>query len=187
MGIRRSILKVLANAEDQDHDQCDLDVDLPKGYGNDFDITKLRYDKIIIMGICGCGLTHLQTLLLTLFYRFMPELMTRGMSILQCRRFIKRAEKRRGKVPGSLAPEKYRGGHMTVDLLFRDTNAGEMDADQLWETMLNPETRILKLVEIEDARTASGGADGYGSPAEKGVYLRKCNRGRTGYITEVQA
>ena len=65
-----------------------------------------------------------------------------------------------------------------------------MDADQLWETTLNPETRILKLVEIEDARNGlrcDGDADGYGSPAEKGVYLRKCNRGRTGYIAEVQA
>ena len=84
---KASIDKVLANAEIKTMINA-FGCGFSEGYGNDFDITKLRYDKIIIMADADVDGAHISTLLLTLFYRFMP-----GTSILQCRRFIRQCRK----------------------------------------------------------------------------------------------
>ena len=85
---KASIDKVLANAEIKTMINA-FGCGFSEGYGNDFDITKLRYDKIIIMADADVDGAHISTLLLTLFYRFMPELIYEDMSMWQCRRFTK--------------------------------------------------------------------------------------------------
>ena len=154
---KASIDKVLANAEIKtmiNASGCAYSV----GYGNDFDITKLRYDKIIIMADADVDGAHISTLLLTLFYRFMPELIYEGHVYIAMPPLYKVMPKKGEEeyLYDDKALEKYRRTHDGGFTLQRYKGLGEMDADQLWETTLNPETRILKLVEIEDARMASG-------------------------------
>ena len=128
-----------------------------EGYGNDFDITKLRYDKIVIMADADVDGAHISTLLLTLFYRFMPDLIYEGHVYIAMPPLYK-AMPSRGEeeyLYDDKALERYRKTHKGNFTLQRYKGLGEMDAEQLWETTLNPETRILKRVEIEDARMAS--------------------------------
>ncbi len=153
---KASIDKVLANAEIKTMINA-FGCGFSEGYGNDFDITKLRYDKIIIMTDADVDGSHIATLLLTLFYRFMPELIFEGHVYLATPPLYK-AMPSKGEeeyLYDDKALEKYRKQHKGPFTLQRYKGLGEMDADQLWETTLNPETRILKQVEIEDARMAS--------------------------------
>ena len=113
---KASIDKVLANAEIKTMINA-LAVDF-RGYGNDFDITKLRYDKIIIMADADVDGAHISTLLLTLFYRFMPELIQEDMSILPCRRFIKLCRRKaRKSICTMTRPWKNTGKPMMAHLL----------------------------------------------------------------------
>ena len=151
-----SIDKVLANAEIKTMINA-FGCGFSEGYGNDFDITKLRYDKIIIMADADVDGAHISTLLLTLFYRFMPELIYEGHVYIAMPPLYK-AMPKKGKeeyLYDDKALERYRKTHSGPFALQRYKGLGEMDADQLWETTLNPETRIMKRVEIEDARMAS--------------------------------
>jgi len=153
---KASIDKILANAEIKTMINA-FNCGFSEGYGNDFDITKLRYDKIIIMADADVDGAHISTLLLTLFYRFMPELIYEGHVYIAMPPLYK-AMPSKGEeeyLYDDKALEKYRKTHKGPFTLQRYKGLGEMDAEQLWETTLNPETRKLKLVEIEDARYAS--------------------------------
>ena len=153
---KASIDKVLANAEIKTMINA-FGCGFSEGYGNDFDISKLRYDKIIIMADADVDGAHISTLLLTLFYRFMPELIYEGHVYIAMPPLYKAMPKRGEEeyLYDDAALERYRKTHEGGFTLQRYKGLGEMDAQQLWETTLDPETRILKLVEIEDARMAS--------------------------------
>lgn len=153
---KASIDKVLANAEIKTMINA-FGCGFSEGFGNDFDISKLRYDKIIIMADADVDGAHISTLLLTLFYRFMPELIFEGHVYIAMPPLYK-AMPAKGKeeyLYDDKALERYRRRHKGPFHLQRYKGLGEMDAQQLWETTLDPETRMLKLVEIEDARMAS--------------------------------
>jgi DNA gyrase subunit B len=153
---KASIDKVLANAEIKTMINA-FGCGFSEGYGNDFDITKLRYDKIIIMADADVDGAHISTLLLTLFYRFMPELIYEGHVYIAMPPLYK-AIPSKGKeeyLYDDAALEKYRKTHTGNFTLQRYKGLGEMDAEQLWETTMDPERRILKKVEIEDGRMAS--------------------------------
>lgn len=153
---KASIDKVLANAEIKTMIYA-FGCGFSEGYGNDFDIRKLRYDKIIIMADADVDGAHISTLLLTLFYRFMPELIYEGHVYIAMPPLYK-AMPTKGEeeyLYDDAALARYRKTHKGSFTLQRYKGLGEMDAQQLWETTLNPETRMLKQVEIEDARMAS--------------------------------
>ena len=153
---KATIDKVLANAEIKTMINA-FGCGFSEGYGNDFDISKLRYDKIIIMADADVDGAHISTLLLTLFYRFMKELIDEGHVYIAMPPLYKAMPKKGEEeyLYDDKALECYRKTHEGPFTLQRYKGLGEMDAEQLWETTLNPETRILKRVEIEDARMAS--------------------------------
>ncbi len=152
---KASIDKVLANAEIKTMILA-FGCGFSEGYGNDFDITKLRYDKIIIMADADVDGEHISTLLLTFFYRFMPELITSGHIYIAMPPLYKaipsRGEERYIYDDDELL--KYRESHKNFTLQ-RYKGLGEMDKEQLWETTMNPETRKLKRVSIDDAFIAN--------------------------------
>ena len=153
---KASIDKVLANAEIRTMIQA-FGCGFSEGYGNDFDISKLRYNKIIIMTDADVDGAHIATLLLTFFYRFMPDLISSGHVFLATPPLYKAVPKKGPEeyLYDDYALEKYRAGHKGDFTLQRYKGLGEMDAEQLWETTLDPENRVLKKVEIDDARLAS--------------------------------
>ncbi len=148
---KASMDKVLANAEIKTMINA-FGCGFSEGYGNDFDITKLRYDKIIIMADADVDGAHISTLLLTLFYRFMPELITSGHVYIAMPPLYKAVPSKGEEeyLYDDKALERYRKNHKGNFSLQRYKGLGEMDADQLWETTLNPATRKLKRVEIDD-------------------------------------
>ena len=153
---KATIDKVLANAEIKTMINA-FGCGFSEGYGNDFDIAKLRYDKIVIMTDADVDGAHICTLLLTLFYRFMPELIYEGHVYVAMPPLYK-AVPSKGKeeyLYDDAALTKYRKTHKGKFTLQRYKGLGEMDAAQLWETTLDPKRRMLKKVEIEDARMAS--------------------------------
>ena len=153
---KASIDKILANAEIKTMINA-FGCGFSEGYGNDFDISKLRYDKIIIMADADVDGAHISTLLLTLFYRFMPELIYEGHVYIAMPPLYKAVPSKGEEeyLYDDAALEKYRKTHKGPFTLQRYKGLGEMDAEQLWETTLDPERRILKQVEIEDGRMAS--------------------------------
>ena len=153
---KASIDKVLANAEIKTMINA-FGCGFSEGYGNDFDITKLRYDKIIIMADADVDGAHISTLLLTLFYRFMPELIYEGHVYIAMPPLYKVIPSRGQEqyLYDDKALECYRRTHKAPFTLQRYKGLGEMDAEQLWETTLDPERRMLQRVEIEDARLAA--------------------------------
>ncbi len=129
------------------------------GIGEDFDISKLRYGKIIILTDADVDGAHISTLLLTFFYRFMPELITngrvyRGMPPLYKVEYEGNERGKKKKKSQYLFDdfelEKFRKTGKKILALQRYKGLGEMDANQLWETTLNPETRILAQVSLSD-------------------------------------
>ncbi|MBO5354389.1 MAG: DNA gyrase subunit B [Lachnospiraceae bacterium] len=129
------------------------------GIGDDFDISKLRYDKIIILTDADVDGAHISTLLLTFFYRFMPELIMEGKVYRGLPPLYKVDYEASGKgkkakqsqyLFNDFELEKFRKEGHKILALQRYKGLGEMDADQLWETTLNPESRILAQVSISD-------------------------------------
>ena len=152
---KASMDKVLANAEIKTMIHT-FGCGFSEGYGNDFDISKLKYHKIVIMTDADVDGAHIATLLLTFFYRFMPDLIHQGHVYLATPLY--KAIPKRGReeyLYDDRALDNYRKNHKGNFTLQRFKGLGEMDAEQLWETTLNPQTRILKQVEIEDGRLAS--------------------------------
>ncbi len=125
------------------------------GIHEDFDITKLRYHKIIIMTDADVDGAHIATLLLTFFYRFMPELIKGGYVYLakpplyqvtrNKKQYYAYSDDELKKVIQDL------GGDSKQNIIQRYKGLGEMDASQLWETTMDPEHRILEKVMIDDA------------------------------------
>ena len=154
---KASIDKILANAEIKTMINA-FGCGFSEGYGNDFDITKLRYDKIIVMADADVDGAHISTLLLTLFYRFMPELIYEGHVYVAMPPLYKVVPKRGGEgeyLYDDYALAKYRKTHKNDFTLQRYQGVGEVDPEQLWETTLDPARRYMKQVQIEDAIHAS--------------------------------
>ena len=126
------------------------------GIGDEFDLSKLRYGKIIIMADADVDGSHIRTLLLTFFFRFMKPLVEEGhIYLAQPPLFrITKGNKHhyaytdgeRDRIMAELGGQGYE--------IQRYKGLGEMDAEQLWETTMNPETRIMLRVEVEDAAAA---------------------------------
>lgn len=122
-----------------------------EGYGNDFDISKLRYNKIIIMTDSDSDGRHITALLMTLFYRLMPEIVTKGH--LYCAVApLYRVFPAKGS-PEYIYTDKHLSNYLKnhkVSHVQRYKGLGEMNPDQLWETTMNPKTRLLRRVVIDD-------------------------------------
>lgn len=153
---KASMDKVLANAEIKTMINA-FGCGFSEGYGNDFDISKLRYDKIILMTDADVDGSHIDTLLLTFLYRFMPELITNGHVYIAMPPLYKVIPSRGQEqyLYDDKELERYRKSHTGEFRLQRYKGLGEMDPEQLWETTLDPERRVMKRVEIADARMAS--------------------------------
>lgn len=123
-----------------------------EGLGNDFDISKLNYGKIIILTDADVDGAHIRTLLLTFFYRYMPELIHEGKIFIGTPPLYKLSN---GKKETYLYDDKELTEHMKKNKssysIQRYKGLGEMNPNQLWNTTLNPKTRTLKKVTIDDA------------------------------------
>lgn len=147
---KKTVSKVLENAEIKAMINA-FGCGFLSGYGNDFDISKLNYGKIIIMTDADVDGAHIATLLLTFFYRFFPELINEGHIYIAIPPLYRVGE---GKNVQYLYSDdelaKYRKTHTKKFTIQRYKGLGEMDADQLYETTMNPETRKLKQVSIDN-------------------------------------
>jgi DNA gyrase subunit B len=149
---KASLDRILANDEIRS-----LFTALGTGFGDDFDITKANYHKLIIMTDADVDGAHIRTLLLTLFYRFMKPMITHGYvyiaqpPLYQVRqgKFVKyiESDEELERVVNSLQPSPK-------PVIQRYKGLGEMDAEQLWETTMDPENRHLLRVQLDDAAQA---------------------------------
>ncbi len=135
-----------------------LIVALGAGIGETFDIAKLRYHRVIIMTDADVDGAHIRTLLLTFFYRHMPQVIEEGYLYIAQPPLFRIST---GKVTRYAQSEKDRD-RIVKEMSAKNVSVqrfkglGEMNADQLWETTMNPETRTLLRAEIDDALEADG-------------------------------
>ncbi len=123
------------------------------GIHDDFDIEKLRYDKIIIMTDADVDGAHIDTLMLTFFYRFMPELIKQGHVYLAMPPLYQITRNKKNYYAyndDELNQILSEIGRDNQNKIQRYKGLGEMDASQLWETTMDPKTRILKKVQINE-------------------------------------
>ncbi|QFR30759.1 DNA topoisomerase IV subunit B [Bacillus thuringiensis] len=129
------------------------------GVGNEFDVEDINYDKVVIMTDADTDGAHIQVLLLTFFYRYMKPLIEAGKVFIALPPLYK-VSKGKGKsevIEYAWSDEELDGVTKKVGkgyMLQRYKGLGEMNADQLWETTMNPETRTLIRVKIDDAARA---------------------------------
>ena len=157
---KASIDKVLANAEIKTMINA-FGCGFSEGYGNDFDITKLRYDKIIIMADADVDGAHIATLIMTLFFRFMRPVIENGYLYIATPPLysVKKGNKEQRycwteKELEQLVNEMSNGKGDAGLHIQRYKGLGEMSKEQLWETTMSPENRILRQVSIENAADA---------------------------------
>lgn len=146
---KASPVKVLGNEE-----ISNLITAIGTGVGEQFDIAKLRYSKIILMADADVDGAHIKTLLLTFFYRFMPELIKQGniyIAVPPLYRVRKRGDHYVYSDDELKEIKKKLGDNASV---LRFKGLGEMDPEQLWDTTMNPKTRLMKKVTVEDAAMA---------------------------------
>ncbi|QFJ54190.1 DNA topoisomerase (ATP-hydrolyzing) subunit B [Pseudobutyrivibrio xylanivorans] len=154
--LRGKILNVEKAREDRIYSNAEIKAMITAfgtGIHEDFDISKLRYHKIIIMTDADVDGAHIATLMLTFLYRFMPELIKQGYVYLATPPLYK-LEKNK-KVWYAYSDEELNNillevGRDNNNKIQRYKGLGEMDAEQLWETTMDPEKRILKRVVIDD-------------------------------------
>ena len=159
--LRGKILNVEKAREDRIYGNAEIRAMITAfgtGIHEDFDITKLRYHKIIIMTDADVDGAHIATLLLTFLYRFMPELIRQGYVYLATPPLYK-LEKNK-KVWYAYSDEELASilnevGRDQNNKIQRYKGLGEMDAEQLWETTMDPEKRILKRVTMDDAQASA--------------------------------
>ena len=133
---------------------------LGTGIGDEFNIEKLRYDKVIIMADADVDGAHIQTLLLTFFFRFMRELIEEGHIYLAKPPLYKLSRGKNSKVAFSdeerdQISEELKGGDLNAKVdISRYKGLGEMNPEELWETTMDPKSRVLLKVTLEDAERA---------------------------------
>jgi DNA gyrase subunit B len=154
--LRGKILNVEKAREDRIYGNAEIKAMITAfgtGILDDFDISKLRYHKIIIMTDADVDGAHIATLMLTFLYRFMPELIRQGYVYLAMPPLYKIERNRKiwyaysDDQLNKIMTELGRDGNNKVQ---RYKGLGEMDADQLWETTMDPKTRVLKRVQMDD-------------------------------------
>lgn len=151
---KQNIHKILENVEITTLIST-LGCGISEGLGHDFDIEKLKYNKIIILTDADVDGSHIKTLLLTFFYRFMPDLIHSEKIYIGMPPLYKIVNKKSIKYAYNEAElQKILKKLKNKPSVQRFKGLGEMSVEQLWETVLNPETRILKKVEIEDVMEA---------------------------------
>ena len=153
---KKTVAKVLENAEIKALINA-FGCGFMQGYGNDFDINKLNYDKIIIMTDADVDGAHISTLLLTFLYRFMPDLIKEG-HVYLAQPPLYKLEKNK-KVWYAYSDEQLAAilgevGRDQNNKIQRYKGLGEMDAEQLWETTMDPEKRVLRRVVMDNENSS---------------------------------